>query len=184
MQSNYNGDDVDGVRLRLWTAGANGFIFHPPGDKWAWITMEELYRQGNTPHSSTRALRQSYWHSSWAKQKLGQGNYEFGLTKYFCSYFEDIFNMPQNLTTWGLRLYSSPRRKACYGFILPLKTHRPRPGLNPATLGPIVRILTTASFNIVSVHTSYSSRSSALCNVCTREIVARKNLEFEGVGQL
>jgi hypothetical protein len=29
------------------------------------------------------------------------------------------------------------RRKWCYGFLSPLKIHRPRPGLNPRTLGPV-----------------------------------------------
>jgi hypothetical protein len=34
------------------------------------------------------------------------------------------------------------RRKACYGFYH-LKIHRPRPGLNPRTLGPVASTLTT-----------------------------------------
>jgi hypothetical protein len=29
------------------------------------------------------------------------------------------------------------RRKSCYGFLSNLKIHRPRPGLNPRTLGPV-----------------------------------------------
>jgi hypothetical protein len=35
------------------------------------------------------------------------------------------------------------RRKSCYGFLSPLKIHRPRPGLNPRTLAPVVSTLTT-----------------------------------------
>jgi hypothetical protein len=30
---------------------------------------------------------------------IGKGNYEFGLTKYLCSYFKGFFNMPENLMT-------------------------------------------------------------------------------------
>jgi hypothetical protein len=33
------------------------------------------------------------------------------------------------------------RRKSCYGFLSPLKIHRPRPGLNPRTLGPVASTL-------------------------------------------
>jgi hypothetical protein len=29
------------------------------------------------------------------------------------------------------------RRKSCFGFLLPLKIHRPWPGLNPRILGPM-----------------------------------------------
>jgi hypothetical protein len=32
-------------------------------------------------------------------------------------------------------------RKSCYGFLLPLKIHCPRPGLNPRTLGPMTIML-------------------------------------------
>jgi hypothetical protein len=33
------------------------------------------------------------------------------------------------------------RRKSCYGFLSPLKIHRPPPGLNPRTLGPVASTL-------------------------------------------
>jgi hypothetical protein len=33
------------------------------------------------------------------------------------------------------------RRKSCYGFLSPLKIHRPRPGLNPRTVSPVVSTL-------------------------------------------
>jgi hypothetical protein len=49
-------DHVDGVRLRLSTAGTNGPIVHPPDDTWAWRTMVEWYRQVKTPDTSTRGL--------------------------------------------------------------------------------------------------------------------------------
>jgi hypothetical protein len=35
------------------------------------------------------------------------------------------------------------RRKACCGFLSPLKMHRRRPSLNPRTLGPMASTLTT-----------------------------------------
>jgi hypothetical protein len=36
------------------------------------------------------------------------------------------------------------RRKWCSGFLSPLKTHRPRSGSNPRTLGPVASTLTTS----------------------------------------
>jgi hypothetical protein len=57
-------DDVDRVRLRLWTAAFNESILHPPGDIWAWRTMVELYREGNflfVPQSSLVILLAVIW---------------------------------------------------------------------------------------------------------------------------
>jgi hypothetical protein len=34
------------------------------------------------------------------------------------------------------------RSKSCYGFLCPLKIHRPRPGLNPRTLRPVANMIT------------------------------------------
>jgi hypothetical protein len=50
---------------------------------------------GKTPDSSTRTLCQSYQqsHPVAKHEELGEGNDEFGLTKYLCSYFEGIFNV-------------------------------------------------------------------------------------------
>jgi hypothetical protein len=56
-------DDVDGARLRLWTAATSWSIVHPPGDVWAWRATVEWYRQGETPDSSTRALWKFYQNS-------------------------------------------------------------------------------------------------------------------------
>jgi hypothetical protein len=36
-------------------------------------------------------------------------------------------------------------RKWCYGFLSPLKIHRPRSGSNPRTLGPVASTLTTSN---------------------------------------
>jgi hypothetical protein len=44
----HEGDHIQAVRLRLWTAVTNGHTVHPPGDIRAWRTMVELYRQGKT----------------------------------------------------------------------------------------------------------------------------------------
>jgi hypothetical protein len=35
------------------------------------------------------------------------------------------------------------RRNSCYGYLSPLKIHRPRPGLNPRTSSPIASTITT-----------------------------------------
>jgi hypothetical protein len=49
-----------------------------------------------------------------------------------------IFNLPQNLNDMGPTALLTLLRKACCGFLSRLKIHRPRPGLNPRTLGPVV----------------------------------------------
>jgi hypothetical protein len=35
------------------------------------------------------------------------------------------------------------RNNSCYRFLSPLKIHRPRPGMNPRTLGPVESMITT-----------------------------------------
>jgi hypothetical protein len=42
-----------------------------------------------------------------------------------------------NSSDMGPTAWLSLRRKACCGFLSPLQIHRPRPGLNPRTLGPM-----------------------------------------------
>jgi hypothetical protein len=54
---------------------------------------------------------------------------------------------------------------SCYGFLSPIKIHRPRPGLNPRTLGPVASTLTTRpprpfSFGFVELHHAYGCRNS------------------------
>jgi hypothetical protein len=50
---------------------------------------------GESSDSSIRARGQSHQQSCSSKAGLtGEGNYEFGLPKYLCSYFEEFFNMP------------------------------------------------------------------------------------------
>jgi hypothetical protein len=46
-----------------------------------------------------------------------------------------IVNMPQNLTTWGRRLYFPAERRRSANF------YRPRKGLNPRPLGPMASTL-------------------------------------------
>jgi hypothetical protein len=88
-------DQVDGARLRLWTATTNGSAVRVTRSIYARITMVEWYGQDKTPGSSTRALWQSYPQSSSNKAELtGEGKNKFCLTKNFWSYIEGIFNMP------------------------------------------------------------------------------------------
>jgi hypothetical protein len=53
-----------------------------------------------------------------------------------------IFNMPLNFSTWA-HGFISPPKEVCYGFLSPLKIHRPQPGLNPRTLDPMANTVTT-----------------------------------------
>jgi hypothetical protein len=53
-------DDVDVLRIRLWTAATNGPMVHPTDNIWAWTIMEKWYRQEKTHDSFTRAPWESY----------------------------------------------------------------------------------------------------------------------------
>jgi hypothetical protein len=44
---------------------------------------------------------------------------DFSLTKYLSSYLEWFFNMPQDLTTWGRRLYFSSEGSRAADFYRP-----------------------------------------------------------------
>jgi hypothetical protein len=50
------------------------------------------------------------------------------------SYFEGLFNMPQNLTTCDQQLYFPSEGRRVTDFYRPLRIHRPLPGLNPQTV--------------------------------------------------
>jgi hypothetical protein len=103
-------------------------------------TMVEWHQQEKTPDSSIRVL---WYYQQLSCSKAGgivKGNYEFGLTKYLCSYLKGIFNMLQNLMAWGQQLYLPSE---CCRFISPLKIHHPQSGMNPWTLVPMASMLTT-----------------------------------------
>jgi hypothetical protein len=129
-------DDV--VTLRLWTAGTNEPIVHPPGDIWAWRTVVE-YRQGTTQDSSTRALLQSYQQSSSSKaEETGEWNDEFGLTKY-------LFHTSKGSLKFHKILWHGaddfPPKEGKLQISVALTN--PRLGLNPRAFGPMTSTLTT-----------------------------------------
>jgi hypothetical protein len=102
-------DCVDGTRLHLWTAA-----------RW-YMSVEScggIMRQTDTPNSSTRALWQSFQQSYLvgSTRGVGEGNEEFGLLMLFCSYFPSDDLGPPALLPFP--------RKACCGFVSPLKIHR------------------------------------------------------------
>jgi hypothetical protein len=72
----------------------------------------------------------------------GEGNYEFFVTKYVfhawkgCQHDVKSYEM-------GPTALLPLRRMTCCVFLWQLKIHRPRPGMNPRTLGPIASMLTT-----------------------------------------
>jgi hypothetical protein len=72
---------------------------------------------------------------------MGEGNDEFGLVKYFCSYFPSDFLLALKSYDMGLPAILPLGRKAYCGFLSPLKIHHPRPGLNPRTFGPMASTL-------------------------------------------
>jgi hypothetical protein len=84
--------------------------------------------------SSIRVLWQSYQQSS-SSETGGPGEQnEFSITKYLCSYFEGIFNMPKNLTTWGRWLYALSNGRRAADFTV-LKNLSPSARIKPPNLG-------------------------------------------------
>jgi hypothetical protein len=127
---------VDGERLHLWTAAINGPIVHSPGDIWAWRSTVKWYRQGKTPDSSTRGLRQSYKQSNLvAKQEELAKENEFCLTKYLFHTSKGSITC-HKILRHGADYFTSPPKKSCSaGFLSPLRNSSPSAGFEPAILG-------------------------------------------------
>jgi hypothetical protein len=70
-------------------------------------------------------------------------------------YFAGIFNMPQNITTRGRRLYFPSEGSRATNY-------RPRPGLNPRTFGPVASTITTRPPRPTSTHLSYVHSQPAI----------------------
>jgi hypothetical protein len=94
----------------------------------------ERYWQGNLP---TRPLAILTAKSSGSKSEETRQRkwWIWPLSKCIFSYFDGIFNILSNVTTWGRQLYfpSEGRRAADF--------YRPRPGLNLWTLDPMASTL-------------------------------------------
>jgi hypothetical protein len=60
-------------------------------------------------------------------------------------------NMPK-IFRHGAEGFTSPPKKACCGFLSPLKIHRLRPSVNLRTSGPMVSMLTTISPRVTLVY--------------------------------
>jgi hypothetical protein len=70
-------------RLNISVENHGGMIL---AGEYSWF----VHQSSCSPTSSHLVARQ---------EELGEGSYEFGLTKYLCACFEGIFNMPKCLTT-------------------------------------------------------------------------------------
>jgi hypothetical protein len=102
-------------------------------------------------HDSSLALLQTE-----SSIGTGEGSYDSDLTKCISSsYFWRTSNMPQNLTTWGWRLYFP------YALRRAADLHRPWPGLNQRNVGPIASMLT-----ISPPRTAKRTRGDTSLNAC------------------
>jgi hypothetical protein len=98
---------------------------------------------GETPDSSTTAQCQSCQQSYSSKGGgTGEENDEFCLMKYLFHTSKGALTCREMLR-YGADGFTPIQRKAFCEFLSPLKIHRPRPGLNPRTLGPNTRPLRT-----------------------------------------
>jgi hypothetical protein len=108
----------------------------------AWRATVELYRQGETPDSSTIVFWQSYQQTcssesggSWRRKWwIWPSKYIFFILRRDFLYVVKSYNMGPTalLPLW---------RKVCSGFLPPLKIQRPRSGLKPRNLDPIASTL-------------------------------------------
>jgi hypothetical protein len=91
---------------------------------------------GETPDSSTRALWQCYQQSHIVanKDELGEGNDEFGQTKYFCSYFQVIF-ISSKILRHRTDGFTSPPKEVVLRIFIALKNRSSSAGFEPANLG-------------------------------------------------
>jgi hypothetical protein len=107
------------------------------------------YRQGKTPDSSTRALRQSYKQSNLvAKQEeLAKENDEFCLTKYLFHTSKGSITCHKILRHGADFFTSHPKMSCSAGFLSPLKNPSLSAGLNPRSLGPVTSTKTTRKTN-------------------------------------
>jgi hypothetical protein len=143
-------DHIDGARLRLWTAVTKGPIVHPraiyePREPW-WNYID----RGNSWFVRQSSLATLQEESSSSKAGgTDNGNYEFGLTKYLCSYFQKILTCLKILRH-GADGFTFPPKEVVLRILLPLEMCRPRAGLNPRTLGPIASTLSNTPTRMTS----------------------------------
>jgi hypothetical protein len=108
---------------------------------WAWRTMVEWYRQGKTPHSSTRALWQSYQQSPGSKQKKqAKWMMNSALRSIFVQTCKWSFTCSK-----ALRHGTSRPKKGVLRTCIALTNPSPRPCLNPRTMGVMANTLTITS---------------------------------------
>jgi len=152
-------DDVNGVRLHLWSVATNGPVVHPSVDAWSWRTMVEWYQQGKTPNSSNRALWQSYQQSHLVAnvEELGKKNYEFSLQSIFVPTSEWFFKCHKIL--WrGTYSFTSALKEGVLWIFIAVKNPSLQLGLNIQTLGPMASTLVlyhqgdAHSLNLVGVN--------------------------------
>jgi hypothetical protein len=131
-----------------------------------------------TPDSSSRALWQSYQQSSSSKAGgTGEGNYEFCLAKYVCSYLEGLFNMVKSYDMGPAACFTSPLKEVVLRIFIALKNPLPRPGLNPRTLSTVASTLTTRPTRVtkhVTVSVINFAVAKSVTNKAQTELIANK----------
>jgi hypothetical protein len=121
-------------KLRHRTAATNGPIVHPPGENiWAWRTMVEWYRQ-------RKSLFVQQSHLAENQEELAREIMNLVLQSIFTHTSNGSLICCKILGHGSTALLLLRRAVSCR-FILPLKIHYHRPGMNPRTLGTIASTL-------------------------------------------
>jgi hypothetical protein len=94
-----------------------------------------------SPDSSTKDL----WHLTADLSSRETGKIDEDMASDFClrsiSFILIVFLTCLKILQRVTDGFTSLRRKSCGGFLSPFNIHRPRPGMNPRTLGPMASML-------------------------------------------
>jgi hypothetical protein len=105
------------VRLHLWTAANNRPIVHPPGDIWVWRTWwNDNVVKGKTTDSTTSDIWQQVGGTGERDENLALHNISVHTCKWYFTCCKILWH--------GASGFIPLQRKACCGFLSPLKIHR------------------------------------------------------------
>jgi hypothetical protein len=105
------------MRLHLWTAASNRPIVHPPGDIWVWRTWwNDNVDKGKTTDSTTSDIWQQAEGMGERDENLALHNISVHTCKWYFTCCKILWH--------GASGFIPLQRKACCGFLSPLKIHR------------------------------------------------------------
>jgi hypothetical protein len=118
-----NEDDVDRLRIRLWTADTNGPIIHLPGNIWAWkLWWNNTDRGKILIGPSDFSGNHISSHPVAKRERLAKEMTNLALWNIFFHALKGSLTC-RKISRHGADGFTSLRRKMCCGFSSPLKIH-------------------------------------------------------------